>query len=80
VLVWRYRIELAEVEITLQSYPAIEQAVVVVREGQLVAYVKANPGSGFTPKDIPLLEAHAAKSLTSYMIPKYVLLLVFLYI
>ena len=65
-----YRIELAEVEIALSTFEAVEQAVVVVRGGQLVAYVKAVSGEELSPPRIQQLRAHAAKTLTSYMMPK----------
>ena len=65
-----YRIELAEVELALAGFPAVEQAVVVVRNGQLAAYVKPRRNVSFGAKDVSDLRGFASRSLTSYMMPK----------
>ena len=39
-----YRIELAEIEVVIAAYPAIELATVLVRNGQLVAYLLLKKG------------------------------------
>ena len=66
-----YRIELAEVEAVLGAYPPVAQAVVVVREGKLVAYVTGAQGAVFDERELARLNAFAARSLTSYMMPRY---------
>ena len=65
-----YRIELAEVESALSSYPLVEQVVVVVRHAQLVAYVKGKPGIDLGPDELASMKSQASKSLTVYMMPK----------
>ena len=66
-----YRIELAEVEVALGAYPAVEQAVVLVRNGQLAAYVKPRNNATFGANEVAELRRLAGRSLTSYMMPKY---------
>ncbi len=65
-----FRIELAEVEAALASYPGLAQAVVVVRElgsgeKRLVGYVVAESGE----IDMGALRAHAKQTLPDYMVP-----------
>eukprot|EP01041_Mallomonas_annulata_P011944 gene11944-25025_t len=71
-----YRIELAEVEFAFSASSHVERVVVIVRNGQLAAYVKL-----LTPDNIdtmcPLtikkeLLQLVSKSLTSYMVPRSV--------
>ncbi|HEY0495057.1 MAG TPA: amino acid adenylation domain-containing protein [Kutzneria sp.] len=58
-----FRIELGEIQAALESHPAVERAVVVVRDERLVAYViGASDG----------LRAHVAKTLPEYMVPAIV--------
>jgi amino acid adenylation domain-containing protein len=69
-----YRIELPEVERTLERHPAVEQAVCVVRDGEagnriLVAYV--SPASGAVPLPAELV-AFASRSLPAWMAPSHV--------
>ncbi|MEV6767679.1 non-ribosomal peptide synthase/polyketide synthase [Nocardia sp. NPDC051030] len=66
------RIELGEIESALVAVDAVRQAVVVVRDEQLVAYVVADaPGTVETAA----LRAAAAAALPAYMVPAaYVLL------
>eukprot|EP01041_Mallomonas_annulata_P012877 gene12877-27158_t len=64
-----YRIELAEIEVVLGSFPAVEQAVAVVRDGYLVAYVKMRKGETLGPAEVRDLKAFAGRSLTTYMMP-----------
>jgi amino acid adenylation domain-containing protein len=66
-----YRIELGEIEAALAGIAGVRQAVVVLREGQLVAYVvpvAADPSE-------PLLREHLRGKLPEYMVPaRYVML------
>ena len=65
-----YRIELAEVELAFSASPLVEQAVVLVRHGQLAAYVTLGSGSGGVANIREELTTFVGKSLTTYMIPK----------
>lgn len=65
-----FRVELAEVEAALASYPGLAQVVVVVRElesgeKRLVGYVVPESGD----VDLGALRAHVSKALPDYMIP-----------
>ncbi|MEV6876124.1 non-ribosomal peptide synthetase [Amycolatopsis sp. NPDC051128] len=65
-----FRVELAEVEGALSSYPGLAQVVVVVRElesgeKRLVGYVVPEAGD----IDLGALRAHARESLPDYMVP-----------
>lgn len=65
-----FRVELAEVEAALASYPGLAQIVVVVRqlesgEKRLVGYVVPESGD----VDLGALRAHARQSLPDYMVP-----------
>ncbi len=70
-----FRIELGEIEKTLQSYPGVENAV-VLKHGdlmlgdRLVAYV-----AGISEAKIHLLRDHLAASLPEYMVPSLFLCL-----
>jgi aspartate racemase len=74
-----YRIEPAEIEFALIAHPAIEQAVVLLREDQpgspqLVAYwIPADAAAGKTADDNALsaseLRSFLARSLPDYMVP-----------
>ena len=64
-----YRIELGEVEVALEKYPAIEQAVATVREDRpglkrLVGYYVTNTSIGTNE-----IRSHLAKLLPDYMVP-----------
>ena len=67
-----YRIELGEIEAALESHAAVRQAVVLVREDQLVAYVVGAAESALgSEREIaselrPYLRAH----LPEYMVPQ----------
>ena len=68
-----FRIELGEIETVLADHPAIDQAVVIVREDhpgdqRLVAYLVARPGED--PDDAGLL-GHARDRLPDYMVPRH---------
>ncbi|GID90932.1 hypothetical protein Adi01nite_03440 [Amorphoplanes digitatis] len=55
-----YRIEPGEIETVLRAHPAVTQAVVLAREGRLVAYVVG---------EVEGLRRHAAALLPDYMVP-----------
>jgi acyl-CoA synthetase (AMP-forming)/AMP-acid ligase II/acyl carrier protein len=66
-----YRIELGEIEWVLQSYPAIEAAVVIARpntqgDKELVAYLQSKQQLSITE-----LRAFLGKTLPAYMMPLY---------
>jgi amino acid adenylation domain-containing protein len=66
-----FRIELGEIEATLAQHPALQQAVVILREDvvgekRLVAYVVLRPSSEVSPA---ALRAHLQLSLPEYMLP-----------
>ncbi len=68
-----FRIELGEIEAALSSHPAVREAVVVAREGQLVAYVVAAPD-----QEEPTLEdlrSALTAHLPDYMLPSAFVLL-----
>ncbi|MGV9450285.1 amino acid adenylation domain-containing protein [Streptomyces sp. NPDC003635] len=60
-----FRVELGEIEAALGTHPGLRDAVVVVREEQLVAYVLP-AGEAPGPAE---LRAHLAASLPQYMVP-----------
>jgi amino acid adenylation domain-containing protein len=60
-----FRIEPAEVAAVLAESPAVGQAVAIVRDGGLVAYLVAANGS----VDIGELRRHAMRTLPDFMIP-----------
>ncbi|WP_371673832.1 amino acid adenylation domain-containing protein [Streptomyces sp. NBC_00289] len=61
------RVETGEVEAALQTHPAVAQASVVAREGRLLAFVTARPGTG--QPEPPAVRRHLAAVLPPYMIP-----------
>ena len=65
-----YRIELGEIESALQEYPGVAQAVAIVRDESIVAFVCAavlpQHSNLFTPAE---LRQHLLNHLPSYMIP-----------
>jgi amino acid adenylation domain-containing protein len=65
-----YRIELGEIEAVLESHPAVERAVVVVRgdgaANHLVAYVQSPDGAARLSEE---LGGHLAGRLPDYMVP-----------
>lgn len=61
-----FRIEPGEVELALQQHPDVDQALVVVRDDQLVAYVMTG---GSRPLDRPALREHLRALLPEYMVP-----------
>ena len=67
-----YRIELAEIEQAYSQHPLVEQAMVVVRKGKLSAYLKPKEGRDLTHHQLQAIQTFIAKSLTSYMVPKFV--------
>ena len=66
-----HRIELAEIEIILSKHSAIQQAVVIVRKEQLVAYITLNSCNIPDDQKQVLMDDCKALSLPKYMIPKY---------
>ncbi|WP_344864052.1 amino acid adenylation domain-containing protein, partial [Planomonospora alba] len=79
-----FRIEPGEVEAALARHPEVGQAVVVARDGRLVAYVTGpadRTGAGRAPEDTPGgvdpggLRAHLARILPEYMVPQAVVVL-----
>ena len=69
-----YRIELAEIESVLEAHPLVDKAVVIVRENQLLAYVRTTSGRPLVGAEEAELRAFAGRSLTSYMMPRLVAL------
>lgn len=75
-----YRVELGEIEHRLRLHPAIQEAVVLVREDynndkKLVAYVIAKDGAAGGSSDNPGvkdLRSFVADSLPQYMVPNFV--------
>ncbi|MFE0459601.1 amino acid adenylation domain-containing protein [Kitasatospora sp. NPDC058965] len=67
-----YRIELGEIQNTLATHPDIAEAVVLVRDQQLAAYLV--PAAGAAPT-VAELRAHAAQLLPAYMVPAAFVLL-----
>ncbi|WP_053745456.1 non-ribosomal peptide synthetase [Streptomyces sp. NRRL WC-3618] len=65
-----FRIELGEVETALADHPEVAQAVVVEREGRLVAYVV-----GRAALDAESLRHHAGGTLPEHMVPGAVVVL-----
>ncbi|MBW4717721.1 non-ribosomal peptide synthase/polyketide synthase [Saccharothrix obliqua] len=59
-----FRVELGEIEAVLAAVPAVRQAVAVVREDRLVAYVVAAE-----PVPVAELRDHATRSLPDHMVP-----------
>ena len=62
------RVELGEIEALLAAYPAVGQAVVLMREERLVAYFTCNDG-----QPAPALEAlrsHLLARMPEYMVPQ----------
>ena len=67
-----YRIELAEIEVVFSNHPMIEQAVAIVRYGQLAVYLKPKGvNSGVTRDVVYEIYRKANRYLTSYMMPRY---------
>ena len=79
----RISIELGEVELAIANHPDVEQAVVIVRDQALVAYIKLHPvvaaSAAATSKNgsnslhnatISKIKALISKSLPSYMVPR----------
>ncbi|MGZ3145669.1 amino acid adenylation domain-containing protein [Lentzea chajnantorensis] len=56
-----YRVELGEIEVALSSLPGVREAVVVVRDDRLVAYVVGADGTDLRPA--------LARNLPDYMVP-----------
>ncbi|HEV2843686.1 MAG TPA: amino acid adenylation domain-containing protein, partial [Thermoanaerobaculia bacterium] len=67
-----FRIELGEIEAALARHPAVREAVALVREDRLVAWVV--PAEGAAPK-LPDLRAFAGASLPDYMLPSALVVL-----
>lgn len=69
-----HRVELGEIEATIDRHPGVERSVVVARDDEvhggqrLDAYFLAAPGAAITAAE---LRAHLGESLPTYMIPSY---------
>jgi acyl-coenzyme A synthetase/AMP-(fatty) acid ligase/acyl carrier protein len=61
-----HRIEPGEIEAVLEAHPAVRQAVVVVRDERLVAYLVPADGTSTTPDG---LVEHAAATLPGALVP-----------
>ncbi|MGK6311331.1 amino acid adenylation domain-containing protein, partial [Variovorax sp. DT-64] len=61
-----YRVELPEVARALRAQPGVREAVVVAREGRLVAYVSAQAGQVL---DTARLREQLGRALPDYMVP-----------
>lgn len=61
-----FRVELGDIETALAEHDSIERAVVVERDGRLVAYATPAGESGI---DASALRSHLARRLPDYMIP-----------
>ncbi|GAA2560298.1 non-ribosomal peptide synthetase [Winogradskya consettensis] len=61
-----YRIELGEIETALLALPGVANTAVIVRDGRLVAYLVARPGSR---PDVDAVRDHLATVLPGYMVP-----------
>ncbi len=69
-----YRIELGEIETLLASFPGVNQAVVIARDGQhgdrqLVAYYLTTDGANSAVLSPRELRAHLQRQLPDYMLP-----------
>ncbi|HEX6355904.1 non-ribosomal peptide synthase/polyketide synthase [Actinophytocola sp.] len=64
-----FRVELGEVEAVLTGHPGVDEAVAVVGEGRLIAYV--------VPATVDLAEVrvHAEAALPEYMVPSLIMVL-----
>nr|QEO74597.1 condensation domain-containing protein [uncultured bacterium] len=62
-----FRIEPGEIEAALRTHDAVRDAVVVPREGRLVAYLVAHGDAPTTTE----LRAHLTETLPDYMVPAY---------
>ena len=68
-----FRIELGEIETVLTNHKRVDQALVLLREDQLIAYaVSHGPHDPQLPK---LLTTHLAEHLPEYMVPSAVMML-----
>ncbi|MFJ9637464.1 amino acid adenylation domain-containing protein [Streptomyces sp. NPDC101178] len=61
------RVELGEIEAVLRAHPDIAQAVVLLQEGRLIAFVTPRPGA--SGADAVGLRNHLSRTLPSYMVP-----------
>ncbi|MGY2372553.1 amino acid adenylation domain-containing protein [Pseudomonas sp. SDO5201_S390] len=67
------RIELGEIEVCLAAHPAVQEAVVLVRDERLVAY--CTPLDAERDIDVEALREHVQQHLPAYMVPQaYVVL------
>src|SRR5581483_6217698 len=66
------RIELGDIEAVLESHPSVTQALAIVHQNQLVAYVTHVPGTAI---DVRELRGHCSEQLPDYMVPTHVIVL-----
>lgn len=64
------RVEPGEIEAVLQTHPDITQAVVLLQDGRLTAFV--TPRAGVSGADAAALRLHLAGTLPPYMIPSHI--------
>src|SRR5262249_46382147 len=72
-----FRIEPGEIETTLQAHPAVQEAVVILREEDearryLVAYVVVRAGSS---PEASQMQEYLHKQLPDYMVPTFIVFL-----
>ncbi|MBE1556816.1 non-ribosomal peptide synthetase [Sporosarcina limicola] len=70
-----FRVELGEIEVSLEKHPYVQKAIVMVRDDvieggkQLVAYVQSKDTG--EPLEIDQLQQHLREIIPSYMVPSY---------
>ena len=72
VKVGGFRIELPEIEAVLGSHPSVKQAVTIVRDNALIAYILPKEGKLISSNEVENIGRHARRSLTYYMVPRHI--------
>ncbi|MBK5006466.1 non-ribosomal peptide synthetase [Pseudomonas sp. S32] len=62
------RVELGEIEASLAAHPAVDQAVVLMRDERLVAYFTCRPGT--SAPALAVLRSHLLGCMPEYMVPQ----------
>ncbi|MFL6563820.1 MAG: amino acid adenylation domain-containing protein [Burkholderiales bacterium] len=71
-----FRVELGEIEAALREDDRVQDAVVLLRDEQLVAFVGAKvTGPFFDPPTVPVLRENVKRRLPHYMVPSAIVLL-----